>query len=169
MAEEERFDKHLADAYDHMLDQLSEIFTQDGIFDAVEKSAEKASDLVELSREEVDKVADYLRRDLHDAATCMAESGRQLGDWLHFDLTLVEKEVMAHFATAVDRTKLELDQLNYDLEAALHYKTGQITGIGTLACESCGHTLNFHKTGHIPPCPKCHSTQFVRSSEDDEG
>ena len=168
MAEEERFDKHLADAYDHMLDQLSEIFTQDGMFDAVEKSAEKASELVELSREEVDKVADYLRRDLHDAATFMAESGRQLGDWLHFDMALVEKEVIARFANAADRTKLELDQLNYDLEAALHYKTGQITGIGTLECESCGHTLHFHKTGRIPPCPKCYATQFVRATNEEE-
>ena len=167
MLDQDRFDKHLADAYDHMLTQLSEIFTQDGIFDAVEKSAEQASNLVELSREEIDHVSDYLRRDLHDAARFMSESGKQLSDWLHFDLTLVEKEMIKHFASAVDRTGLELDQLNHDLEAALHYKTGEITGIGTLACEACKHTLHFHKTGHIPPCPSCHATKFVRISHSD--
>ena len=165
MTDEKRFDEQMAKTYDHMLDQLAELFTQDGVFDAIEQSAEKASNLVELSREEVDKVADYLRRDLHDAATFMSESGKQLSDWLHFDLELVEKEMMNRFAKAADRTKLELDQLNYDLEAALHYKTGQITGIGTLECEACGHTLHYHKTGRIPPCPTCHKTAFVRISE----
>ncbi|PCI18096.1 MAG: hypothetical protein COB62_07115, partial [Piscirickettsiaceae bacterium] len=36
---------------------------------------------------------------------------------------------------------------------------------GTLECIACKQTLNFKKTGHIPPCPKCHKTEFKRHSK----
>ncbi|MCK5669240.1 MAG: hypothetical protein KAI15_09155, partial [Gammaproteobacteria bacterium] len=40
--------------------------------------------------------------------------------------------------------------------------TGEIAGFGTLVCDECGEKLHFHKSGHIPPCPKCHKTSFHR-------
>jgi NADH pyrophosphatase NudC (nudix superfamily) len=45
---------------------------------------------------------------------------------------------------------------------ANEYHTGEITGIGTLFCDNCGHSLHFSKTGHIPPCPHCSHTRFHR-------
>jgi Zn finger protein HypA/HybF involved in hydrogenase expression len=42
------------------------------------------------------------------------------------------------------------------------YHSGEIIGLGTLACDKCGEKLHFHNPGRIPPCPKCHGTHFHR-------
>ena len=47
------------------------------------------------------------------------------------------------------------------------YHTGEISGPGTLLCVACGTELHLHKTGRIPPCPKCHATQFKRANTRD--
>ena len=57
---------------------------------ALEKAEQKASDLGELSREEIHKLSDYLQRDIHDAAYALSDNGKQLADWLEFDLDLAE-------------------------------------------------------------------------------
>ncbi|MDQ6955909.1 MAG: hypothetical protein Q9M21_01810, partial [Mariprofundaceae bacterium] len=31
-----------------------------------------------------------------------------------------------------------------------------------LTCKDCGHSMHFKKTGRIPPCPKCHKTDFMK-------
>ena len=31
-----------------------------------------------------------------------------------------------------------------------------------LECQECGKVIEMHKTGRIPPCPKCHKTEFKR-------
>ena len=45
-------------------------------------------------------------------------------------------------------------------EQAPEYRTGEITGPGTLLCSECGEQLHFHRPGHIPPCPKCRSNSI---------
>jgi isocitrate dehydrogenase len=45
----------------------------------------------------------------------------------------------------------------------LDYRSGEITSAGTLTCNACGHEMHFKKTGRIPPCPKCHATEFRKS------
>ena len=69
------------------------------------------------------------------------------------------------FSTVVDKTRLELDLLAMQSDA-LGWHSGQIAGIGTLECAQCGEQLHFHKTGRIPPCPKCAGTEFARISKE---
>ena len=112
--------------------------------------------------DEAEKVAAYLRRDLHDAAEYLESSGKTFSNWLTFDLQLVEERMLELFASVADKTRLELEQLAQQAEKSQQYHTGEITGIGTLYCESCGCEMHFKKTSRIPPCPKCHKTTFNR-------
>lgn len=41
-------------------------------------------------------------------------------------------------------------------------RTGDVTAAGTLACVNCGGRMQFRKTGTVPPCPKCATTEFLR-------
>lgn len=132
----------------------------------VEHATEKAIELGELSRDEAEKVAGYLRRDLEDAGHYLASGDENLGSWLRFDVQLVEARLLDWFQAAVDNSRLELLDFEETLERASHYYTGEITGPGTLACDNCGEVLHFHATGHIPPCPKCRGTIYGRMSED---
>ena len=69
---------------------------------------------------------------------------------------------MDMFAKVADRTRLELDRFADNARAASLYHTGEVTGPGTLVCAGCGKELHFHKAGRIPPCPKCHGTEYRR-------
>lgn len=128
----------------------------------IEYAVEKAVELGELTREEAHLVADYVRRDLEDAGYYMAQSGEDLRAWLRFDMELIEDRLLELFNAAADKTRLEILAFEESAERASHYRTGEVTGPGTLQCESCGELLHFHATSHIPPCPKCHATRFSR-------
>jgi len=132
---------------------------------ALEAAKEKALELGELSREEAEKIADYLKRDLHDAAGFLASENSELRDWLRFDVEQIESRILDALSLLVDQTKVDLADLAEQAQRFGEWHTGEITGPGTLVCKECGEVLHFQKTGHIPPCPKCHATIYKRSSD----
>ncbi|HXH03266.1 MAG TPA: zinc ribbon-containing protein [Candidatus Competibacteraceae bacterium] len=160
----------LIQAYNRMMERLAE-WEQEALGRGLERAVERAVELGELTREEARQVADFVKRDLQAAGRYMARGGRDLAGWLRFDLDLIEERLLDLFRSAADRTKLELLELQEDLEQSVHYRTGEITGPGTLRCEHCGRELQFHATAHIPPCPGCQGSQFerVREAEEEAG
>ncbi len=159
-------------AYDQMLERTKEFIgeaskeAQPHLKKAMEYAKEKAVELGELTREEAEDVAKYLRRDVQDAAKFLGEHGDEIKDWLRLDLLLIETKLLDMFSQVVDKTRLELDRIAMEADAQ-GWHTGQTTGIGTLQCLECGEQLHFHKTGRIPPCPKCSHTEFNRINRDD--
>jgi predicted RNA-binding Zn-ribbon protein involved in translation (DUF1610 family) len=130
---------------------------------ALAQAKETAVKLGELTQQEADLIARYLRQDLEDAGHYLAHTGRELRDWLYVDAKLIEVKLLEMFAQAADQTRLELMQLQERARHAAERHAGEITGIGTLHCAACGQLLHFHTTGHIPPCPKCRGTIFTRA------
>jgi hypothetical protein len=127
----------------------------------IDQVSQKASEFSELSAIEVQKISEYLKRDLHDAATYMAENKAEFKQWLAIDTELIEEYLYEHFSQAADQTTVELNKLKMNAGTA-EYRTGEITGPGVLVCDKCGEQLHFVKAGHIPPCAKCHDTHFHR-------
>lgn len=163
----------LVEGYNRMLQRLHNALEhakegEEAIKGGIDEAMEKATELGELSREEAERVGDYLRRDLHDAADFINNSGSELRDWLRFDIDVVEQELADRFANMVDRTAMELKALEMQANFYGEWHTGEVTGIGTLQCKSCGELLHFHHTSHIPPCPKCHGSKYRRLSTSDE-
>ena len=165
-------EKHnrLAEAYDRMLERvektLSEVERETGpaLKHAVERAQETAVELGELTRDEAERVGYYLRRDVQDAGQFLADSGKDLGAWLRFDAELVERSLAELFMSVADRTTVELDRLALEAEAFGEWHSGEVTGPGTLICKSCGRQIEMHRTGHVPPCPRCRGTTFRRTS-----
>lgn len=160
----------LAAAYNRMLERTRETMDKagKGLGEAVDGAMEKATELGELTREEAELISIYVMRDLEDAAKFVDDSGKELGDWLRFDLELVENSVLDIFSQMVDHTRQALTEIEQRANAIGEWKTGEVCGIGTLQCKSCGELLHFHQTGHIPPCPKCHGTTFRRIASGEE-
>ncbi|MEE9356808.1 zinc ribbon-containing protein [Candidatus Vondammii sp. HM_W22] len=158
----------LVNAYERMLEHVDSMLdkaeknTLPNIKKSIDAAREKAVELNELTREEAEKVAAYLERDMKDAAHFLSETGDEFRAWFKFDVQLVEARVLEMLANVADRTRLELDRLAERAREGVLYHTGEITGPGTLVCTQCGKELHFHKTGHIPPCPKCHATEYRR-------
>jgi len=155
-------------AYNRMMERVksflekSEKKTLTALQHGVEAAKDKAVEVGELSREEAERIGDYLRRDLEDAGEYLANTGEELSDWLHFDLELVEDRLWEMFTAAADQTKLAFLDLARRAQRASEFHTGEITTVGTLQCSGCGELLHFHATAHIPPCPRCRQTVFVR-------
>lgn len=160
----------LIQAYDRMMERVraaigeAEKTALPILQQGIEAAKEKAVELGELTREEAERIGDYLRRDLRDAAEHLVRTGNDLRDWLRFDLNLIENRLWEMFSQAVDRTRIELAQLQGQAPVVQEYHTGEITGIGTLVCTGCGQLVHFHATNRIPPCPKCHGSTFVRAT-----
>jgi len=165
---EQELEQKLTAAYDKMmgrLEHLLDVAEQQALpvlQQNIEKAKQQAIELKEVSKEEAEKLANYLRRDIHDAAEHLEQTGEELSTWLNFDLKLIEERALDIFAKVADKTRLELAQLAAQAKRSQEYHTGEITSIGTLACQDCGTVMNFKKTSRIPPCPKCHKTVFTR-------
>ena len=151
-------------AYETMLERVSGFSQKAGpvLGQAIDHARETAVELGELSREEAEKVAGYIERDMKDAAEFLVETGQDFRDWFSFDVQLIETKLFDMFASVADQTSLELRNLAERAKRATVLRTGEITGPGTLECTACGEQLHFKKAGHIPPCPKCRATEYKR-------
>jgi len=158
----------LGEAYEKMFERAArnlhkaEEKSGDLLHKLIDEAKNKAVELEELSREDAEKLSAYLKRDLSDAANYLSETGRELEDWLGFEATLVESGIFDFLLKAADKTTLALLKMKEDAQQASAYRTGEITGAGTLVCDQCGENLHFRRAGKIPPCPKCHKTAFHR-------
>ena len=157
-------------AYETMLERSAEEYRKlekkigPALHTFIDNAKAKAIELEELTEEEAAQIAEYLKRDLADAAFYISEQGREIRDWLDFEDSLIATELLDMFLQAADPTTVEMNALKLELIAQSTYKTGEITGPGALVCDACGEVLHFHKAGRIPPCPKCHETTYHRKA-----
>ena len=152
------------DLYHRMMERVKH-FIEDAeprVEHAIDAAREKTVELEEATREEAEEIADYVRRDLSEIGEYLQDSGKDIGTWFHMDMELIEANLLDLMTSVADKTKVELAEIAARAEVANIYQTGEITGPGTLTCSECGEELHFKKAGHVPPCPKCHSTTFTR-------
>jgi hypothetical protein len=161
--------ERLVHAYDRMMERIktaidsAEHGARPALSQLLERAQEKAVTLGEVTQEEAERIGAYLRRDLEAVADYLSGAEAQdLVSWLKFDIELIEARLLELFMSVADPTKVELMALAERARRVGEYHTGEITGIGTLHCADCGQAVQFHATGHIPPCPKCHATRFTR-------
>ena len=167
-------DDKLTHIYDRMMERIKQAWEQDigstTLGQLIENAKEKTVALGEVTQQEAERIGEFLRRDLEDAASFMhREKTKEFVDWLRFDIERVEGRILELFQSVADKTKLEFIRLQERARHASDYNTGEITGIGTLHCSNCGQTMHFHKTTRISPCPKCHGTRFTRQPAGKQG
>lgn len=128
----------------------------------IDDAMEKAVELGELSREEGEKVAGYLRRDLEDAGRFLAETGQAWKEWLRFDMQYMQDSMWDMFARVADQTSLALKEFRREMRRYDEFRAGEVIGFGTLECNGCGKQLQFQEPATIPVCPECGGNAFVR-------
>lgn len=130
---------------------------------AIDAAREKASELSGLTQEEINRVADYVSRDIEQAAHTLPDDNQSLSEWLKFDINLIENFAVDVFKLLADKTRLELTRLDLEAGLVVPYKTGEITGPGNLFCQNCNEAITFTSTHEIPACHHCHGLTFFRS------
>ena len=156
--------KHI-NAYDNMVKHLHDSLadTSKSLSHGLESAKEKTSELGGLTQEEINKISDFVKRDIEDAAHAITDkSNDSLSEWLKFDIELIENFALDAFMNVADKTRVQLAELEQQARAATIYKAGEITSPGTLACTQCGKKINFKTTSKIPKCPDCGNETFQR-------
>jgi rubrerythrin len=155
-------------AYEAMLRRVVHAMDQAGdqarprLENALARARALAVELGELTREEAERISDYLARDVEDAARHLAAQETDLAGWFHMDVQLLEHWLLDTFGSLADHTKLELAALDRSLERTARWHTGELTSPGVLACEHCGKRVHFTRSDRLPPCPACNASVFVR-------
>jgi len=155
----------LITAYNELMKQLHETMdeTLHSLADALEISKEKTGKTSDLSKDEMDKVSAYVKRDIEQAAHGLSDKADNdsLTEWLKFDIELIENFALDAFLSVADKTRLELAKLERLAEQNT-YHSGDITVPGTFVCDDCGKEIAFKSVSEIPECPQCHGKTFVR-------
>lgn len=153
----------MGEAYELFLEKALQKSHQGGaiVQHVIDEVRDDIAALNKFGDDESIKLKEYVRRDLIDAARYLDKTGKELKDWLGFDVVLIKREFWELFSEAADQTTAALYEFKRQAEDA-EYHSGELVGLGTLVCDQCGGKLHFHKPGRIPPCRKCKSAHFHR-------
>ena len=77
---------------------------------AIEQAQQQAVHLGEITLDEADEIARYIRHDINDAAEYLMESSHEFSNWLLLDIEIIEQKVVELFLSVADKTRLELQQ-----------------------------------------------------------
>ncbi len=126
--------------------------------EALKKAKEELASAGDFSREQADRLGEFVRRDLKQSADKAAEAVKKA-----IEPQRLAAGAQSAFSRILASTAATLTELAERSEKSLEYKTGEITSAGTLTCKDCEAEMHMTKTTRIPPCPKCHKTVFRKS------
>jgi Zinc-ribbon containing domain len=157
-------EKKRVHAYRRMVQRVQETLRPGHrpLADALQAAKEKAVELDELTREEADTIADYLRRDLVEAAEYLSDTGEEMSRWLAFDLELLGERLGEYLQPLVDQTRVELERLAEQAQTVAKWHRGEVTVGGTFVCTKCNQVVHLRGPASIPPCRSCGGTLFQR-------
>ncbi|WP_207063350.1 zinc ribbon-containing protein [Motiliproteus sp. SC1-56] len=131
----------------------------------IEEAAEVELAAEEMTREEMDLLQAYLKRDLKDLGAFAHKTGEGLAAWLKFDLNVLEQRVADMLGSLADRTRIDYTELQQRLDHGPEdYLAGEVAGVGTLRCLDCGSLVSLHRTAVLEPCHDCGCHYFHRDS-----
>ncbi len=158
----------LVAAFEHMVEEVGEAIhdAEEALAPTVDEMVHNAQqiarELYALSQEEAESLGAALKRDLHKANQTMNQQGKELKDWLSFDLTLVEDRFIDLVARAADKAWLDFRAFENEDHQASTYSSGEVSTAGTFSCRQCDNSIRLTETGQIPTCPVCGHGEFFR-------
>jgi len=126
--------------------------------EALKKAKDELSSAGDFTREQADRMGEYVRRDLKQNADRAREAVMKA-----IEPQRLAAGAQSAFSRILASAAETLTELAERSEKSLEYKTGEITSAGTLTCKECEAEMHMTKTTRIPPCPKCHKTVFRKS------
>ena len=154
-----------------LLDRVSQSIEQaeqktlDGIKHEVEQAVELEAAAEDMTREEMDLLGAYLKRDLESLSRFISVTGKGLADWLSFDLHLVEDRLLKLLLSISDKTALEQAEFKQSLEDNKEvYTAGEQVLPGSFCCELCGDMFTIIAPAVLQRCAVCGRVDFQRTT-----
>ncbi|MDQ6991214.1 MAG: NADP-dependent isocitrate dehydrogenase [Mariprofundaceae bacterium] len=160
-------DTAISDEETNQFDDLADKFQEE--FEAgTDKTTEFAHSALEMAREKLtlagrfteeqgQKLKVFMENDFFRIATSMKDDAKE-----KLNPARLGTGALSSIASLLQAAGSAISGMAEKTEESLVCRSGDITSAGRLTCKSCGHTLEFKKTGRIPPCPECHTTEFTK-------
>ncbi|MFC1542337.1 NADP-dependent isocitrate dehydrogenase [Pseudomonadota bacterium] len=152
------------DQYDEMAAKFKELFeagaekSSEYAHIAMEKAREQLTAAGKVSEEQGKKLKEFLERDFSHMADTVRDEAK-----IKLNPSRLGTGALASLSSLLEMAGSALTSAASKAKESLSCRSGEITAAGTLTCVACGHEMHFKKTGRIPPCPKCHKTEFKKS------
>lgn len=160
-------------AYQRLLHRVRDSWEQleqktvDGIRHEIDQAIELEEAAEEMTREELDLLGAYLKRDIESLSQFVAQTGKGVADWLKFDIHLLEDRLAALLLSVADQTTVEQRALSQQMQSAEPlYVAGETVMAGTFACTNCGDVYVFTTPGRLENCIECSGDAYTRKSAD---
>jgi hypothetical protein len=156
-------------AYNRVVDKVEKaiINVEKKTWELIKQEIENAiafeHDLAELSKEEVDLLSAWVKRDLQSMNRFIAETGEGVAQWLKMDLELVEARILHSLLSIADKTAVEILELDHKLQHDHQsYICGEMASPGMLRCNQCGHMMCLTEVTQVEACHCCDNHYFSR-------
>ncbi len=164
-----------SDQYDRVMtrlrDQLetAEYQSWDFLQARIEEAVELELAAEEMTRDEMDLLAAYIKRDLKKLGFYAHETGEGIAAWLNFDLNVLEHQIGVQLMDLADRTRIGLAELEQRSLQDTLYLAGETAGAGTFRCLACGTDNRLTRASRLTSCLVCGGERFARHSAPWEG
>ena len=139
----------LIDAYNQMMASIRSAFESSdddedmSLSKAMSMARDEITHISDVTQDEAEEISNFIKRDINDAAEYMMETSSEFSDWLMLDIEVIERKLIDLFLSVADNTRVELEQFGVQNRELSLYYSGEITGPGTLQCNSCWHKVAF--------------------------
>lgn len=160
-------DQRLGDAYERVLDRIKEgagELSLERLQKELDDAVEFEADVQNFTRDELSLLRVWVERDLREMRSYLAAGGEGVASWLGVDLSVLSRKVSTALLSIADRTQIQRDRLEDDLEAyRADYTAGEMAVPGRLSCTHCEKLVILDSLSRIEACHQCGSRYFVRA------
>jgi hypothetical protein len=159
-------DKKPNSGYQQLLDELktqmekAEQFSEKEVGEWIEKGAAYLQAAGDLSKDELELLSTYLKRDFATAAEQMKQLPEALTEGPAY--VSLKESVWRWLLELTDRTQLEWSEVAEDLKHQGVYSAGEWVSLGILSCHQCGQSREFSHPEQIDACAYCGCETFTR-------
>ena len=159
-------------SYDRLLQRIQQSLeqveqkTSDAIQHEIEQAIELEEAAEEMTREELDLLGAYLKRDIDSLTHFVSRTGKGVADWLKFDLHLLEDKLASQLLSVADKTTLEhlaLQNAKKQVDEEI-YVAGETVVAGTFSCLNCGDIYVITQSKMLENCLECGGDTYRRKS-----
>ncbi|NYS62588.1 zinc ribbon-containing protein [Vreelandella salicampi] len=162
----EHNDHRLREGYERLLERLqdgAQELTWENLQKDLDEAVEFESELEEFTKDELSLLRAWVERDIKDMRYFMADTGKQVAQWLDIDISNLSRRVAESLLSIADRSVVERERFDEDLEAArADYCEGEMAAPGKMACVHCDAPVVLESVARIEPCHQCGHRYFYR-------
>lgn len=144
-----QFYKHLVQKLNQLTDKV-EYGTKPALEKLWENSLEVDVSIQDMTEHEVQKIANYLARDLNVVSQYGVAAEEGIKAYWQRDKDYIAYELLSLLSKVENPSTIEWYKLG--LDKSMIFTAGELTGLNALQCEHCKKIVHFKEVSEIPVC-----------------